>query len=72
MTLRGIKTGMEYRYVLDNESLGIIMGEYLDDQKTDNGSPSSSNDWGFTHDEFDRQNSDRYWFRMKADQKLPR
>lgn len=70
MTLRGIKAGMEYRYVLDNESLGIIMGEYLDDQKTDNGSPSSSNDWGFTHDKFDRQNSDRYWFRMKADQKL--
>lgn len=70
MTLRGVKTGLEYRYVLDNDSLGIVRGEFLDDQKTDNGSPASSNDWGFTHDNFDRQNSDRYWFRMKADQKL--
>lgn len=67
MTLRGVKTGLEYRYVHDSDSLGILMGEYLDDQKTDNGSPDSSNDWGYTHDKWDRENSDRYWIRMKAD-----
>lgn len=67
MTLRGIKTGLEYRYNLDKESLGILMAEYIDDQKKDNGSPESSNDWGYTHDNWDRENSDRYWIRMKAD-----
>ncbi|WP_156906836.1 LPS-assembly protein LptD [Desulforegula conservatrix] len=67
MTLRGIKTGLEYRYNLDKESLGILMAEYIDDQKKDNGSPESSNDWGYTHDTWDRENSDRYWIRMKAD-----
>lgn len=70
MTLRGIKAGAEYRYVLDRDSLGIIMGEYLDDQKRDNGSPSSANDWGFTHDSWNRPNSDRYWLRAKLDHKL--
>ncbi len=70
MTLRGIKAGAEYRYVLDRDSLGIIMGEYLDDQKRDTGSPSSANDWGYTHDSWNRANSDRYWFRTKIDHKL--
>ncbi|MFY9943881.1 MAG: LPS assembly protein LptD [Desulfobacterales bacterium] len=71
MSDRGVKTGAEYRYMLDEYSKGVMMFDYLDDRKVDDGSGSSSSDYGYTDDAYLRPNSDRYWFRMKADQALP-
>ncbi len=71
--LRGEKLGLEYRYVLDDLSKGILMYDYLNDREVDDGSPESSKDWGYEDDPLDilRPNSRRYWFRMKNDQALP-
>ncbi|MFH0994472.1 MAG: LPS assembly protein LptD [Pseudomonadota bacterium] len=61
---RGVKTGVEYRYVLDAGSKGIAMADYLNDRQVDDGTGA----WGYTDDNALRTNSDRYWFRMKHDQ----
>jgi len=61
---RGVKTGVEYRYVLDASSKGIAMVDYLKDQQVDDGTGT----WGYTDDNTMRTNLDRYWFRMKHDQ----
>ena len=71
MQKRGEKVGAEYRYVLDPQSKGALMFDLLDDREIDNGIGDSSAKWGFTDDDVLRPNSDRYWFRMKADQRLP-
>ena len=71
MRNRGEKLGLEYRYVLDNSSKGTLMYDFLDDEKVDDGSQNSSENWGYTDDSTLRPNSDRYWFRMKHDQALP-
>lgn len=71
MSKRGNKAGAEYRYVLDEKSKGIVMFDFLDDREVDDGTESSSSDYGYEEDSFLRPNSDRYWFRMKADQSLP-
>ncbi|MGD8959101.1 MAG: LptA/OstA family protein, partial [Desulfobacteraceae bacterium] len=71
MSERGVKTGVEYRYMLDEFSKGVAMYDFLEDRKVDDGTGSSSQDYGFTDDNFLRPNSDRYWFRMKANQALP-
>ncbi len=71
MSERGVKTGVEYRYMLDEFSKGVAMYDFLEDRKVDDGTGSSSQDYGYTDDNFLRPNSDRYWFRMKADQALP-
>jgi LPS-assembly protein len=68
---RGIKLGLEYRYVLDSSSKGTLMYDFLDDKQVDDGSENSSENWGYTDDDTLRPNSDRYWFRMKLDQGLP-
>ena len=68
---RGDRMGAEYRYILDPESKGVIMLDYLSDRQVDNGTPSSTANWGYTGDNVDRPNTDRYWFRMKDDQSLP-
>ncbi len=68
---RGDKLGFEYRYVLDEESKGTLMYDFLQDRKVDNGTLESSEEWGYTDDSELRPNSDRYWFRMKHDQALP-
>ncbi|MEJ2656560.1 MAG: LPS assembly protein LptD [Desulfobacterales bacterium] len=70
MSLRGEKVGVEYRYVLSEQSKGTLMYDFLDDRKVDNGSPGSEK-WGYEGDGALRPNSDRYWFRMKNDQALP-
>ncbi len=70
MDLRGEKLGAEYRYVLDEQSKGTLMVDFLDDRKVDDGS-SGSSQWGFGGDDVLRPNSDRYWFRAKHDQALP-
>jgi LPS-assembly protein len=70
MGSRGEKLGLEYRYVLDEQSKGTLMYDFLDDRQVDDGSPDSEK-WGYTGDAVLRPNSDRYWFRMKHDQALP-
>jgi len=70
MSQRGEKLGAEYRYVLDEQSKGTLMFDFLDDRKVDDGSPGSDQ-WGFDGDDVLRPNSDRYWFRAKHDQALP-
>ncbi|HSQ86242.1 MAG TPA: LPS export ABC transporter periplasmic protein LptC, partial [Desulfobacterales bacterium] len=70
MGFRGEKLGLEYRYVLDEQSKGTLMGDFLDDRQVDDGSPDSEK-WGYPGDSALRPNSDRYWFRMKHDQALP-
>jgi LPS-assembly protein len=71
MGRRGEKLGLEYRYVLDESSKGILMYDFLNDKKVDDGSFESSKNWGYEDDDVLRPNSDRYWFRMKHDQALP-
>jgi len=62
---RGVMLGAEYRYVLDEESKGILMGHFLDDDLSDPSEVSYYKDGGFTH-----TNSERYWVRGKADQEI--
>ena len=69
MSFRGEKVGLEYRYVLDEQSKGTLMYDYLYDRQVDDGSPGSEK-WGYPGDNALRPNSDRYWFRMKNDQAL--
>jgi LPS-assembly protein len=71
MSERGAKAGLEYRYILSKESRGSLMFDFLNDRKTDDGTNNSDKKWGYTDDAYSRTNSDRYWFRMKHDQKLP-
>lgn len=54
---RGEKTGVEYRYVHDPESKGMMMMDYLGDRHDDKG--------------YLRTNSERYWFRSKHNHSLP-
>ncbi len=46
MSSRGEKLGLEYRYVLDEQSKGILMYDSLDDRQVDDGSPGSEK-WGY-------------------------
>ncbi len=71
MEKRGVKMGMEYRYVLDEKSKGVLMFDGFNDRKVDDGVSADSEDWGYSGDAAFRPNSDRYWFRMKQDQILP-
>ena len=48
------------------------MADTLNDRKVDDGIGDASQEWGYTDDRFLRKNSDRYWFRMKLNQKLPK
>ena len=70
MSSRGEKLGLEYRYVLDEQSKGTLMVDFLDDGQVDDGSPGSEK-WGYEGDGVLRPNPDRYWFRTKHDQALP-
>ena len=71
MSRRGEKLGLEYRYVLDEQSKGTLMYDFLNDRQVDDGSPGSEM-WGYPGDIALRPNSDRYWFRTKIDQAMPR
>ncbi len=70
MSRRGVKLGAEYRYVLSDTNRGVVMFDFLNDRKTDDGSGTSSTDYGYNDDAYLRPNADRYWFRMKHDQSL--
>jgi len=67
---RGVKLGTEYRYLLSEDDYGMAMFDFLKDRKVDDGSGTTSQDWGYTHDRYLRPNTDRYWFRMKHDQRF--
>ena len=65
---RGFMSGAEFRYVLDQDSKGAFMGNYLKDELSDINDPANAdyyNDGNFTH-----TNDDRYWIRGKADQDI--
>jgi LPS-assembly protein len=71
MVDRGHKLGLEYRYMLSQDSKGTLMYDYLDDRKVDDGTGDSSEKYGFGDDTVLRPNDDRYWFRMSHYQELP-
>jgi LPS-assembly protein len=62
---RGMMMGAEYRYILDENSKGMLMGNYLDDALSDPSEVSYYEEGDFTH-----TNSSRYWVRGKADQNI--
>ncbi len=68
MAKRGLKLGLEYRYILNNGSKGAFFYDILHDRKTDDGTLATS-DYSFKSTP-KRTNRDRYWLRMKNDQKL--
>ena len=71
MADRGTKVAGEFRYVLDDKSKGMMMMDFLDDNKLGDGSDDTEDvSYSFDTTE-DRTNRDRYWFRMKHDQALP-
>ncbi len=70
MSQRGLRAGIEYRYVLDEESMGALLVDGFQDAKIDDGRNNSSKLWGYADDTALRENQDRYWFRMKHDQSL--
>lgn len=65
---RGEKLGAEYRYVFNQDSFGAIMYDYLDDKQKEDGDTDTIEEWGFDHDNIERTNTERYWFRFKHSQ----
>ncbi len=70
MSRRGLKLGAEYRYFTSESDRGMILFDFLDDSKIDDGSGDSSRKWGYVDDAYLRPNTDRYWLRMKHDSTL--
>ena len=70
MDKRGLKPGVEYRYVASARSRGTIMLEGFQDRQIDDGSPEKTERWGFLDDSAIRPNRDRYWMRGKIDHYL--
>lgn len=63
MSERGMKMGLEYRYVLSSENYGTLFYDYLNDDKIDDGTTATTDfSYGSTPT---RGNPDRYWLRMK-------
>ena len=73
MHRRGFKPGVEYRYVLDEWSKGTWMVDGFYDRKVDDGTGTSSEDWGFDDGDLTilRRNEERYWLRGSHYQKMP-
>ena len=68
MHKRGVKTGVEFRYVMDKESRATVQYDYLHDLEIDDGTPTTSD---FQVDATpQRSNRDRYWFRMKGNHNI--
>ncbi len=68
MSDRGTKMAGELRYVLSPKSKGMMVMDFLEDRKIDDGT-TASKDYSYSTTP-QRTNSDRYWFRMKHDQDL--
>jgi LPS-assembly protein len=75
MAHRGVKHGVEYRYVRSPGTKGTMMYDYLWDEQIDDGSdPAETSGYhyaGFRGDSENRINRKRWWFRTKADWELP-
>ncbi|WP_300671163.1 LPS assembly protein LptD [Desulfoluna sp.] len=69
MDKRGTKAGAEFRYMASPLSKGLFFAEGFNDRQIDDGT-SENSDFGYSGTP-NRTNTDRYWFRAKADQKLP-
>jgi len=69
MNDRGMKLGAEYRYVLDETSKGTAMADGFTDRRIDDGT-AENQDYGYPDDGLTRENTDRYWLRMKHDHLL--
>lgn len=69
MADRGVKVAGEFRYVLDPKSKGMIVADFLEDDKIDDGTAETQN-YSFSSTGR-RTNTDRWWIRMKHDQALP-
>lgn len=70
MSRRGIKAGLEYRHVSGPRSKGTLMVDFLEDREIDEDGKTSDDKYGYDDDAWERTNSKRYWFRMKADRDL--
>jgi LPS-assembly protein len=70
MSQRGLRAGIEYRYILNEESMGAVLVDGFQDAKIDDGRNDNTKLWGYGDDTTLRENKDRYWFRMKHDQRL--
>ena len=69
MEKRGVKTALEFRYILDSKSKGAVMFDYLEDDKKDDGTEATEL-YSFTTTP-QRTNTDRFWLRLKQNQDLP-
>ncbi len=67
MGLRGEKVGAEYRQVFGEDSRVTLMYDYFHDEKVND---EPDDEYAYGGDDYLRPNDDRYWFRMKQDQKL--
>ncbi len=70
MAERGFMGGIEMRYVIDQESKGSFMANFLNDDLSDMSDPDNAEyfaDGNYTH-----TNQNRYWIRGKADQEIGR
>lgn len=65
MAERGLMGGLEFRYVVDQNSKGGFMANYLNDDLTDPANVEYYQDGNYTH-----TNQDRYWVRGKVDQDI--
>lgn len=70
MSQRGLRNGIEYRYILAEDAMGALFAEGFEDSKIDDGQPDNTQRWGYEGDAVTRENTDRYWFRMKHDHGL--
>ena len=62
---RGLMVGAEFRYVLDDNSTGMLTGNFLNDSLSNPAEIEYYRDGQFTH-----TNANRYWLRGKADQDI--
>ncbi|MBU8848997.1 MAG: LPS assembly protein LptD [Desulfobacterales bacterium] len=69
MSDRGIKSGTQFRYVMDNKTKGSIFLDFLEDDKIGDETINTEN-YSFSATP-PRTNTDRFWFRMKHNQDLP-
>ena len=68
LSKRGFMQGLEFRYLTNDESKGVFLVDILSDKiATKDLSDREQVDIG----PFQRTNQTRYWFRSRADQKLP-
>jgi LPS-assembly protein len=78
MSKRGIRGGLELRYILSEASQGTLMADGFTDHRVDDGDGDNSRNWGYDESKDSsgsrdilRPNKDRYWLRMKHNQELP-